>query len=73
MPYATGAAHWSRNLSVNLSEVNESLVKVFDGLGSIFRRFVADIANATMRKELDVGDGELGKVLAHVVLGKSWG
>jgi hypothetical protein len=63
-------AYWSSNLSIDFGEVNEGLVEVFDGFGSIFSRFVADIAYAAMGKELDVGDWESGKVFAHIGFGE---
>jgi hypothetical protein len=70
---STTHAYRSRNLSIDLGEVDKGLVKVFDSLGSIFGRLVADIAYAAMRKESDVGDGEFAKVLAHVVFGEPRG
>jgi hypothetical protein len=64
-------AYWSRNLGVDLGEVDEGLVEVLDGLGGVFGRLVSDIAYAPMGEEFDVGYGILGKVLAHIVLGES--
>jgi hypothetical protein len=60
------------NLSIDLGEIDESFVEIFDSLGSVFGRLVADIAYAAMGKESDVGDGELAKVLAYVVFGEPW-
>lgn len=55
----------SRNLGVDAGEVDEGLVEVLDGLCGVFRRLVADIANAAVREDLDVGDRKLCKVRAH--------
>lgn len=63
-----GDAYWARNFCVDLGEVDKGLVEVLDSFGSVLRRLVADIANAAMREELDIRDGEPGEVLAHIVL-----
>jgi hypothetical protein len=64
---STTHAYRSCNLRINLGEIDEGLVEVFDSLGSVFGRLVADIAYAAMGKESDVGDGEFAKMLAHIV------
>lgn len=63
-------AYRTSNLNVDLGHSDERLVKVLDGLRSILSCLVADISNAAMREEFDVRDWKLGKVLAHIVLGK---
>lgn len=65
-------AYRSCNLRVYLGQVYEGLIEVFDSLGRVLGRLVTNITNATMREELDVGNGELGEVLAHIVLCELW-
>lgn len=62
--------YWARDLDVDPGHPDESLVEVLDGFGGILGRLVAHIANAAVREELDVCDGEFGEVLAHVILGE---
>jgi hypothetical protein len=58
----------SCGLSEYLRHANERFVEVLDCLGSILWGLVADIANAASGEVLDIRDGELGEVLAHVIL-----
>ncbi len=61
-------SYWTRDFNKDLGHPNKGFVKVFDGLYGILRRLVADIANATVRKELDVGHRKFGEVFAHIIL-----
>jgi hypothetical protein len=60
-------AYRTRDLNEDLGHLNKGLVEVLDGLCGILRRLVANISNAAVRKELDVCDGKLGEMLAHIV------
>lgn len=67
-PAQSECTYGTRNLDIDLGEFDKRLVEVLDRLGSVLGGLVAHIAYPPMRKEFDVCDGELGKVLAHVVL-----
>jgi hypothetical protein len=64
-------AYRERELGIDLAELDECLVEVLDRLRGVFMCLVADIADAATGEELDVGDRELGKMLAHGVVGES--
>lgn len=49
-------AYWSGGLDRNLGHADIGSVEVLDGLGGIVGRLVADIANAALWYQLDVGD-----------------
>jgi len=69
-PSWSQSTYRSRNLCVDLGELDEGLVEVLDSLCSIFGRFVANVADASVVEELYVSDGKLGKVFPHVIFGE---